>query len=32
MPVAIVARQARSIEADHQPGIAKANLGNQLLG
>src|ERR1700728_2277443 len=31
MPVAIVAGQARSVEADHEPGITKADFGNQLL-
>ena len=31
MPVAIVAGQTRGIEADHEPGIAKADLGDQLL-
>ena len=31
MPVAIVARQARGVEADDQAGMAEADLGDQLL-
>ena len=31
MPVAIVAGQPRSIEADHETGIAEADFGDQLL-
>jgi hypothetical protein len=31
MPVPIVAGQARSVEAHHKTGVAKANLGNELL-
>ena len=31
MPVAIVARQARRIETDHQAGAAKADLGDLFL-
>jgi hypothetical protein len=31
MPVPIVAGQARSVEADHEPGVAEADLGDQLL-
>ena len=31
MPVAIVARQARRIETDHQAGVAKADFGDQFL-
>ena len=31
MPVPIVASQTRSIEADHQTRIAKADFGDQLL-
>src|SRR3954454_14792747 len=31
MPIAVVARQPRGIEAEHQPGIAQPDLGNQPL-
>ena len=31
MPIAIVARQPRGIEAEHQPGIAQPDLGDQPL-
>src|SRR3954451_5765200 len=31
MPIAVVARQPRGIEAEHQPGIAQPYLGNQPL-
>src|SRR6266480_2254393 len=31
MPVPIVAGQARSVEADYEPGVTKADLGDQLL-
>ena len=31
MPIAIVAGETRSIEADHEPGIAKTDFGDQLL-
>ena len=31
MPIAVVASQARSIEANHKPGIPKTDLGDQLL-
>ena len=31
MPVPIVACQARSVEAHHKTGVAKADLGNELL-
>jgi hypothetical protein len=31
MPIPIVAGQARGVQADHQAGIAQADLGDQLL-
>ena len=31
MPVPVVAGQARSVEAHHKTGVAKADLGNELL-
>src|SRR3954447_20529392 len=31
MPIAVVACQPRGIEAEHQPGIAEPDLGNQPL-
>jgi hypothetical protein len=31
MPVPVIAGQARSIETHHQTGVAKADLGNELL-
>jgi hypothetical protein len=31
MPVPIVASQTRGIEADHQPSVAEADLGDQPL-
>ncbi|MGY4447916.1 hypothetical protein ACVWZR_002576 [Bradyrhizobium sp. i1.3.1] len=31
MPIPIVAGQARSVEAHHKTGVAKADLGNELL-
>ncbi len=31
VPIAVVARQPRGIEAEHQPGIAQPDLGNQPL-
>lgn len=31
MPVPVIAGQARSIEAHHKTGVAKADLGNELL-
>src|SRR4051812_18225075 len=31
MPIAVVARQPRGIQAEHQPGIAKPDLGDQPL-
>ncbi len=30
MPVPIVARQTRGVEADHQPGIAQADLSDRM--
>src|ERR1044071_5530968 len=29
MPIAVVARQPRGIEAEHQPGVAQPDLGDQ---
>jgi len=31
VPVAVVAGQARSVQAQHQPGLAQADLGDQAL-
>jgi hypothetical protein len=31
MPVPVIAGQARSVEAHHKTGVAKADLGNELL-
>jgi hypothetical protein len=31
MPIVIVARQPRGIEAEHQPRLPKADLGDQPL-
>lgn len=31
MPIAIVAGEPRSVEADYEPGIAEADLGDQFL-
>ena len=31
MPIAVIARQPRGIEAEHQPGIAQPDLGDQPL-
>ncbi len=31
MPVPVIAGQARSVEAHHKAGVAKADLGNELL-
>ena len=31
MPIAVIARQPRGIQAEHQPGIAQPDLGDQPL-
>ncbi|BAR63270.1 uncharacterized protein NK6_b_76 (plasmid) [Bradyrhizobium diazoefficiens] len=31
MPVPVIAGQARSVETHHKAGVAKADLGNELL-
>ena len=31
MPVPVIAGQARSVETHHKTGVAKADLGNELL-
>lgn len=31
MPVPVIAGQARSVETHHETGVAKADLGNELL-
>ena len=31
MPVPVIAGQARSVEAPHKTGVAKADLGDELL-